>query len=70
MTFELEYQTESEETEPSHSCMDVTTYRRRFLFRTIPKSSQRKSFKRSAISGTTPANTKKSTVWTNCVFNC
>lgn len=30
MTFELEYQTESEETEPSHSCMDVTTVQETF----------------------------------------
>lgn len=72
MTFELGYQTESEETGLSHSSMEVTTVQETF---TLSENSSRfgnpvkEEDLDELISGTTPANTKKSTAWAVRVFN-
>jgi hypothetical protein len=71
MTFDLGYQSESRETGPSHSSMEVTTIQdtctlsdNSLRFRNPVKDEDLNEL----ISGTTPANTKKSTVWAVRVF--
>lgn len=72
MTFELGYQTESEETGLSHSRMEVTTVQETF---TLSENSSRfgnpvkEEDLDELISGTTPVNTKTSTALSVRVFN-